>query len=222
MAYIRSIAATVFRPGPFTGILAIFTTLVGFYITSVVEELRAGYTAIYSFERNVKDGTVLFHLDNISRAKRIDAANFRIRCTDQDQQDCFGLISHGDSMEFVWDAATAPNFGRPVDPGRSNPTEINVCLGVIAASRTSVEFRPKLGLNAELIAFYDPWSTSCKSSETGEADLFLLTPHDTHAFVSRYYFSLMTYALGAGALILVVTGLGIALSKSRATKGDIR
>lgn len=52
------------------GALALAATISAFYITNVVESLRSNHTAIYYFERDRENETVLFHLINISRSKK--------------------------------------------------------------------------------------------------------------------------------------------------------
>ncbi|TJZ89706.1 hypothetical protein FA743_18025 [Paracoccus gahaiensis] len=196
------------RPSIFTGILAVFTGLVGFYITNVVESLRSGYTAVYYFEPDASAETVVFHLVNVSRTKRIDAASFVIKCADQ-SKDCFGMIPGVSPPSPVSEVTTPPNFGRQIDGGGSGPATVRVCLGAIASSRTSVRVAPTGGKVTPLMALYDPWSSDCAPDIKEATNLLLLGRRDPHAFLVRHYFTVITVALAVSAAILAVTGLGI-------------
>jgi hypothetical protein len=197
----------MFNPSLFTAILGIFSAVLGFYITHVVEELRSGYTAIYEFETNENSDEVLFHLDNISRSKRIEAASFVIKCKDQ-RENCFKPLDEktADGVTFVRGVTTAPNFGRPIDSSLSGPASIQVCLGAIALSRTSLKFRPEDGARSDLIALYDPWSENCGATKDDASNLLLLRTFDPHAFLTKHYFVAATWALVGSTLWLLLTG----------------
>lgn len=209
MKWFLSVAEDVFKPGVFTNILAIFTAMVGFYVTSVVEELRSGHTAIYSFERDWETKTILFHLENISRARRIDKANILIRCKDQ-QEECFTPLTEANGStpsQYVRLHVTSPNFGRPLDEGNSTSGTINVCLGAIAGSRSSVRFELHDSMHTELIAFYNPWSNRCGAESPEATNILLLRPRDLHAIAAKHYFSVIGGALTASLLALLVTAV---------------
>lgn len=196
-------------PNIFTGILTVFIGLVGFYITNVVESLRSGYTAVHYFEPQRETETVVFHLVNVSRSKRIDAARFLIKCSDQ-AAECFKIVPGSNPASFVSEVTTPPNFGRQIDSGRSGPAAIQVCLGAIASSRTSIRVAPKGGKSVPLIALYDPWSKDCAPTDAEATNLLLLGRRDPHAFFVQHYFTLITAALVVSSAILAITGIGIA------------
>lgn len=200
--------AELVRPNIFAGILAVFTGLFGFYITNVVESLRSSHTAIHYFEPDAETKTIIYHLINVSRTKRIDAASFVIKCANQ-AQDCFDIVPGTDPPTPVSEVTTPPNFGRPIDDKRSGPAAIRVCLGAIASSRTSVRVAPADGEATPLIALYDPWSNNCAPSDTEATNLLLLEQSDPHAFFVQHYFWLITRALFVSAALLAVTGAGI-------------
>lgn len=202
MKRILSVAEAVLAPGVFTSILAIFTAMVGFYVTSVVEELRSGHTAIYSFERDRKTQTILFHLENISRAKRIEEANILIRCKDQRMR-CFKPIAEADGStvsQYARPEVTPPNFGMPLNEGNSTSDTINVCLGAIAGSRSSLRFKLHDSMQTELIALYNPWSKRCGAESPEATNILLLRPWDLHAIAAKHYFS----AIGVALIVFLV------------------
>ena len=216
MSHFLTVATAVFKPGLFTGIFAIFTAMVGFYITGVVEELRSGYTAIYSFEQDSPSRTVLFHLDNISREKRIDKANILIRCKDQ-RTDCFKKLSAG---EYALPKIAPPNFGRPLDAGNSTSEIINVCLGAIASSRSSVRFAVADDLHTDLIALYNPWSQRCGADSPEATNILLLGPWDLHAIAAKHYFTVIGVFLILFLVALFASGAFQVFDAVRTSKED--
>lgn len=216
MSHFLSTAAAVFRPGVFTGVLAIFTAMVGFYVTSVVEELRSGYTAIYSFERDWKSKTILFHLDNVSRTKRIDKANILIRCRDQ-RSDCFTPLNDED---YAVQTITPPNFGRPLEAENSTSDTINVCLGAIASSRSSMRFAVLSQMHTDLVALYNPWSSRCGASNPEATNILLLRPWDLHAIAAKHYFTAVGVSLLIFLVALLATGGFCVFSAMQTNKED--
>lgn len=213
------ILSDLIKPSIFTGVLAVFTGLVGFYITNVVESLRSGYTAIHYFESEMATETVVFHLINVSRTKRIEAASFVIKCSDQ-STDCFGMIQGSSPASLMSEITTVPNFGRQIDGGQSGPAAIRVCLGAIASSRTSIRVAPKDGAAEPLMVLYDPWSEDCRPTDLEATNLLLLGPSDPHAFFVQHYFTLITVALAVSAAILAMTGVGILARRYLKEKED--
>lgn len=193
-------------PNLFTKLLVGFAALAGFYITHVVEDLRSGYTATYVFKPDPSTNSVVFHLNNISRSKIIEAASFVIKCADQNN-DCFSFAPSSNPAAFVNELTTAPNFGRPINSGRSGPAAVEVCLGAIAASQTSIRIFPKGGSDTGLLALYDPWSTGCPAIDPEAKNLLLLQPSDPHAFFTRHFFTFLSYALLISVIILIITGI---------------
>lgn len=191
---VKVLIAQFASPKIISGLTAIVITFVGFYISHVVEDLRSGYTATYMFESDTKTKSVVFHLNNISRSKRIEAASFVIRCENQDSE-CFSTLEDSKPPVFVREVQTAPNFGRPIVPDSSGPAAIQVCLGAIAGARTSVRFLPSGGPDSNLLALYDPWSETCTSTDPEAQNLLLLHPKDIHAFLALNFFGILTYLL---------------------------
>lgn len=202
-----------FRPGLLTWLVTATTGLTCFYVTVVVEELRSGHTATYRF--HTEDDNTYFTLRNLSRAHQISAANIQIRCGDQ-RPDCFDLLTDekGRETDYVSLQLDPPNFGRPLDAGRSNPTEINVCLGAIAGSATTVKIRTQ-DRKKQLRAFYNPWAEWCEPGPEGAANLLLLKPLDPHAIATRYYFWLVSAALAICISLLALTGASLAAGYAR-------
>ncbi|MFN3171219.1 MAG: hypothetical protein ACE37E_11060 [Hyphomicrobiales bacterium] len=200
--------ASIVKPSIFTGILAVFTGLVGFYITNVVESLRSGHTAVHYFEPHAETDTVFFHLVNVSRTNRIDSASFVIMCADQ-ATNCFVMVPGAIPPSPVSEVTTPPNFGRQIDGGESGPAAVRVCLGAIASSRTSVRVAPEGGMATPLMALYDPWSEDCAPADADATNLLLLERHDPHAFLVQHYFTAITIALLVSATILAMTGIGV-------------
>lgn len=203
---VLSAAVSVAETGLFATLLAAFTTLVGFYVTNVVEELRSGYTAVYSFSPDQKTNTVVFNIDNISRTKLIESANFVIKCADQSTK-CFEPLPNRKPITYVSSVTTAPNYGRRIDTGTSGPAEINVCLGAIASSRTSVRIKPEQGSHAKLIALYDAWAKDCRANTEDARNILLLKPDNPHAFLTRRYFEIFAYTLIAFAVTLIFVAI---------------
>jgi hypothetical protein len=216
MRYMSQLASLIFRPSLFTWSLAIFTTLIGFYITNVVEDLRSGATAVYYFDFDRKSGLTRFHLVNASRKIKIDAADFVIKCIDQ-RADCFQPLPNS-GEKYVSEITSAPNFSRPIKSGKSAAGAIQVCLGAIASSRTSISFLTSEGKRSKIMALYDAWSSDCKSENQEAQNLLLLKSTDPHAFFVQHYFDIISYLLLFSTIIIVLTGIGVAIRELRGQK----
>lgn len=198
------------------GALALAATISAFYITNVVESLRSNHTAIYYFERDRENETVLFHLINISRSKKIDAARFILMCKDQNDN-CFGDLPGISPGTLVSQATTSPNFGREIDDRKSAPGRIDICLGLIPSSQTSVRVAPTGGSIVPLIALYDPWYQDCSLSKK-EDSLLLLRKGDLHALVAQHYFTFVTIALLSSIALIIFVGVSLTRQKPEESK----
>lgn len=213
-------AFAILRPNLFTWLLAVVTGLIGFYVTVVVEELRSGHTATYSFRPDRKTGTVEFHLTNLSRTHQISKANFLIRCEGQKLK-CFAPFENKNSNIETFSKLLfiPPNFGRPTTGNYSNETEISVCLGAIANSSTAIKISPEQGSSANLMAFYNPWSKTCSPNNDSERNLLLLKPWDLHAVFAKYYFSFISFTLIIAVVLLLLTAISIFAHLQDQTEG---
>lgn len=202
--------------------VSIFFSLASFYVTVVVEELRSGYSAIYDFAPKETTQTVEFNVYNLSRAHQLTAANFLIRCADQNKS-CFEPFqqSNNNKSDYVFLEHRPPNLGREIDSVHSTPAEINVCLTVIANSWTAIQFRPKEGINTHLVALYDPLSKWCSPKDKAEENVLLLHPYDLHAIVTRYYFEIISFTIAALALTIILLASILAYKSLTSNKGRL-
>lgn len=61
-------------------VVGIFTAIIGFYVTTVVEEIRSGVAVVYSVERS--DGRAVLTVKNVSRVKPLSGAMVGLVCAD--------------------------------------------------------------------------------------------------------------------------------------------
>ncbi|KUF11434.1 hypothetical protein [Pseudoponticoccus marisrubri] len=80
-----------------SAVLAIFLAVVGFYVTSVVEEIRSQPVVTYRFDR-APDGSAELRLENISLASLVEDSRFEIACVDL-RPDCL-RPQDGDADRF--------------------------------------------------------------------------------------------------------------------------
>ncbi|WP_319413727.1 hypothetical protein [uncultured Cohaesibacter sp.] len=211
-----------FQSSIFKWILTLVLSLSSFYVTTVVEEVRSGHSAIYSFVPHRENGNIAFHLHNISRVHQISDANFLIRCADQ-KATCFENFQNPqeDSNIYALPKHEAPNMAQEIDNSRSNSTEINICLRAITNSTTTIQLKPAEGASAKLIAFYNPWSNWCKPSQEDSKNLLLLKPLDPLALFTRHYFELISILLVAAFAALLIAGLSMTAHKDNSKEISI-
>ena len=188
-------------------VIAAFTGLAGFYITTVVEEVRTRKSAIYSFEKADMPSVYYFHLENISREKSIHEGEYYLMCEDG-KADCFLPIPATDPAEFVQRVTNAPNYGAPIGNNRSSRAELRFCLGAIPDSTTGIAFMSDRASTRDFILLYDPWATDCGSTAEEPGQILLLKPFNLHAIAAKYYFAIISVALIVSALALLIGGFG--------------
>ncbi|MDU8913346.1 hypothetical protein [Aestuariicoccus sp. MJ-SS9] len=77
-----------------SALIAIFTAIIGFYVTTVVEEIRSGVAIVYSLERSQQ--TSRLKLYNASRTATVTNLKVAMKCVEDDQSgDCFVVDENG-------------------------------------------------------------------------------------------------------------------------------
>lgn len=191
----------LFRPSAFATVFAVVSGIIAFYVTSVVEEVRSGPSASYSFKPSQTGDQTMFVLENLSRTHSIKDAHFYLRCADF-PKGCFEKFQDNGKDVFAGTVVNAPNFGRgDLGDVESAPPVISFCLSAIASSKTSVRFKANVPVS-KLQVLYDPWSTQCGATEP--APLLLLKKNNPHAVLARWYFDLFTWVLGFSAVYFLL------------------
>ncbi|WP_138464974.1 hypothetical protein [Poseidonocella sp. HB161398] len=222
MTGIQQFISGLLQSTVFTGIFALFSGFVGFYLTNVVEDLRSGRTAVYYFSTDAKTGLTDLHLENVSRTIQIENANFLVRCKDQRGQ-CFIPFESGKTGKPVWveAASTPPNYTAPIADEHSGGAVLDFCMNAIPSSRSSARFRLAAEAAVELELFYNPWpdGTRERCGPVQARNLLLLTRWDPHAFLARYYFDAIFWALAGALVLLALAFFGTVFQSGGRNKG---
>lgn len=91
-------------------ILAIFVAVIGFYISTVAEQIRSQATVTYDVQ-NLSGGRMMLRLENVSREKIVNKAAFEFSCNPI-TSDCFTRMPTKDGAERLY----ILNRSQPVSP----------------------------------------------------------------------------------------------------------
>ncbi|KAA8605960.1 hypothetical protein [Salipiger aestuarii] len=194
-----------------SALTAVFTAIVGFYVTTVVEEIRSGVALVYSVERT--DETSQLMIFNASRSASVTGLPVGMSCVrDVKEVGCFqpngppGEKYHppikGEILRPLVDASTV-DFEVSLLPG----ARVSYSVGSDPGNATGLIFKtfPQRPVRQEqpvpengLYAIADALSDPAKAPPT---PVFLEAGTIT-GFLVQHYFSVIAWAMAASCLLL--------------------
>ncbi|MBT0779256.1 hypothetical protein [Paracoccus sp. pheM1] len=202
-----------------SALTAVFTAIVGFYVTTVVEEIRSGVALVYDVERT--DETSRLSIYNASRSASVTELPIGMSCVnDVENADCFRpdaprlpeyhVPIKGEILRPLVDASTV-DFEVSLLPG----ARVSYSVGSDPGNKTGLLFKtfpqrpadppappPKTGLYAIADALADP-------SEAPPTPVFLDARTIT-GFLVQHYFSVIAWAMVVSCLLLAIFALIVA------------
>ncbi len=200
-------------PSQFTSaIIAVFTAIIGFYVTTVIEEIRSGSAVIYSVEK--KHGEAVLFLKNASRDGALQDLHVGMSCADfSEQRTCFPTPPTEREVSITKFAPVAGEVAAP----NSTPLSLEFRATLVAGASIKVTVAANSENSSDLLFVYFPQT---KVSSSTNHDITLVdaiigalqrpsTDEETPVFLRRgsitalfveYYFSIM-------ALVMIVTSI---------------
>ncbi|WP_305968261.1 MULTISPECIES: hypothetical protein [unclassified Mameliella] len=175
-------------------ILAVILSVIGFYISTVIAEIRSQPVVTYHFGQST-DGTAKLRLKNVSLAQVVADARFEIACTDG-REDC--LMAHPSGTFAVIDRTP------PVSPTNvtleASPREATIRANLVPGAVVALSVRQTPAAKGVPLEFY------YTASKTAPEALLLFDARSLTALFVDNYFTLMlvVFLVAAAALTLVI------------------
>ncbi|MDD9733860.1 hypothetical protein PVW46_28480 [Mameliella sp. AT18] len=188
-------------------ILAVILSVIGFYISTVVAEIRSQPVVTYRFSQSA-DGTAELRLKNVSLAQVVADARFEIACTDG-REDC--LMAQPSGGYAVLDRTP------PVSPTNvtleASPREAAIRANLVPGAVVALAVRQAPTANAVPLEFY------YTASKTAPEALLLFDARSLTALFVDNYFTLMlvVFLVAAAALTLVIVVPPLVALRTRKT-----
>ncbi|MFC0159772.1 hypothetical protein CDZ97_05475 [Mameliella alba] len=188
-------------------ILAVILSVIGFYISTVVAEIRSQPVVTYRFSQSA-DGTAELRLKNVSLAQVVADARFEIACTDG-REDC--LMAQPSGGYALLDRTP------PVSPTNvtleAGPREVAIRANLVPGAVVALAVRQAPTANAVPLEFY------YTASKTAPEALLLFDSRSLTALFVDNYFTLMlvVFLVAAAALTLVIVVPPLVALRTRKT-----
>ncbi len=186
----------LFKDNSAPWILVVLVAVIGFYVTHVVEELRAGRTLVYRFD---DDGDrVTLTLWNASRERVLSNLDLQITCADPP---CF---AGDDERGFYRMRITAPFAVQDIDTDPPGNEIVPFRVTLLPAARFQLVLVPDAFARERFLLFYAPQGTP--------KPLLILPSWSLSGFMALNYFRILSGALLAAVLVLLIY-LGFSLHR---------
>lgn len=188
-------------------ILAVILSVIGFYISTVVAEIRSQPVVTYRFSHSAV-GAAQLRLKNVSLAQVVADARFEIACTDG-REDC--LMAQPSGGYAVLDRTP------PVSPTNvtleAGPREAAIRANLVPGAVVALAVRQARTANAVPLEFY------YTASKTAPEALLLFDARSLTALFVDNYFTLMlvVFLVAAAALTLVIVVPPLVALRTRRT-----
>lgn len=186
-------------------ILALFVAVVGFYISTVIAEIRAQATITYRFE-TADDGSATLRLENVSLTQIVQSARFEIACTDG-RAECLAPDANGDFASLRREPPVSPSNTQV--EAAAEQAQLSATLVPGAAITLAVQKADSAG--GTPLEFYYTASRTAP-----EAILLLDADSLTARFVDSYFDLMLVGFLAAAAglaVLILVPPLRLVLAK---------
>lgn len=204
-------------PVQFTSaVIAIFTAIIGFYVTTVVEEIRSGTAVIYDVERH--DRRAVVFLKNASREATVRNLHVGVSCSDFSKQTCFPVAPSEREISIT---RFAPISGNATAP-RTTPVTLEFRATLVAGAEVQVTIPSNSENKSDLLFVYFPNFSEPVASDTEPTLIETIRdalknpspPQETPVFLERgsltalfveYYFSFMALAMLVTTILLLIS-----------------
>lgn len=195
-------------------VAAMFVAVIGFYVTTVVEELRSGEVIVYEAKRSPAfsshgNQTIVFSLANVSRDKTVSDLKIGMRCKSGDIS-CF--LDETYNEEYF-----APIKGKIENVITDIQTTV-FSVSLLPGARVALERQANSKNQSDLIVVYFPTSPAnerqgqsllqaiglvAKPATPPDATPVLLKRHSVTALFVEHYFTVVAIAMLLSAVLLV-------------------
>jgi len=203
-----------------SALIAVLTAVAGYYVTSVIEEIRSGPAVVYEIKR--ESGLAVLSLENVSRDTSIQNLHVGLTCQQDEDSLCFATPITEDGLETT---RFAPIAGT-LTARQINPKAFEVMVSLVPGAKIQASIPENRANESELIFVHFP-SPPSLPPKRGQKDslttalidylqppppapatpIFLKHSSITALFV-KYYFNVMAVSVAISALLLVVLFLG--------------